>query len=80
MPQYSWNKIKYLGDTRSAKLDYVCLFPEKMNPREGELTKIHARRKNNLPGPCHYELTRNWAKKSMHDYENQKGKQYRHDR
>ena len=70
VPKYSWKKNQFLGESREKKLDYICLFPEKVHPRDGELTKIHAKRKNNTPGPTAYETTRNWAKKSHHDYEN----------
>ena len=70
IPKYCWKKPKFLGESREAKLDYISLFPEKTHPNEGELTKIHAKRKNATPGPNHYELTRDWGKKSAHDYEN----------
>ena len=69
IPKYCWKKPKFLGDSRQAKLDYINLFPEKTHPNEGELTKIHAKRKNTTPGPNYYETTHDWAKKSPHMHE-----------
>ena len=56
------------------------LFPEKVHPRPEELTKIYAKKKHDTPGPERYDMIRNWVKKTGHDYEQQKGKQYRRDK
>ena len=80
IPVYDWKKPKYLGVKMQKKLDYICLFPEKVHPKPEELVKIHAKKKIDTPGPETYDMVRNWAKKGFHDYEQQKGKQYREDR
>ena len=68
VPIYSWSKTKF-SDHRSKKLDYINLFPEKLHPKPEELTKIYARKKLFVPGPEVYDMTKNWSKKSPHDYE-----------
>ena len=81
LPKYDWRpSSKFLGNVNSAKLDYIQLFADRLNPRHDQLTKIYAKRKHNVPGPQAYDTTRNWAKKPRHDYEQQKGRQYREDR
>ena len=45
-----------------------------------ELTKIHLKKKHEVPGPEHYDMRKNWVKKSPYDYEQNRGKQYRRDR
>ena len=80
IPVYDWKKTKFLGIKNSKKLDYIMLFPEKVHPRPEELTKIYAKKKHDTPGPERYDMIRNWVKKTGHDYEQQKGKQYRRDK
>ena len=76
-PKYSWKKPKF-SETRSKKLDYICLFAEKIYPKLGELTKIHYKRKHEFPGPEYYDMTRDWTKNGPFDF--QKGKHYKHER
>jgi len=33
-PKYSWKKPRF-SEARSKKLDYICLFAEKVNPEPG---------------------------------------------
>ena len=56
------------------------LFPEKQYPKPEELNKIWAKKKIDTPGPERYEMVKNWVKKTGHDYDQQRGKQYREDR
>ena len=79
VPQYSWKKPKFC-ESRQKKLDYICLFAEKVDPTSEELTKIHHKKKHEVPGPEAYDMVKNWSKKSIYDYEQQRGRQYRSDR
>lgn len=79
VPKFNWSRTKF-SENRQKKLDYISLFPEKVYPRPEELCKIYAKKKLTVPGPEVYDMTKNWSKKSPHDYENQKGKTYRSDR
>ena len=81
IPIYDWKKTKFLGVKLQKKLDYISLFPEKQFPNQPEeLVKIYEKKKIDTPGPETYDMVRNWAKKGHHDYEQQRGRQYREDR
>ena len=69
VPKHDWRKTKFLGAKMEKKLDYISLFPDRLFPRHDQLTKIFAKKKNTVPGPEHYDTTRNWVKKSGKDYE-----------
>ena len=68
VPKFSWSRTKF-SESRTKKLDYITLFPEKVNPPPEQLVKIYAKRKHDVPGPEYYDMTKNWSKKSPHDYE-----------
>ena len=79
VPTYSWKKPKF-SESRVKKLDYLHVFYEKDHFEPKDLEKVFLKKKHTVPGPTQYETCSNWAKKSPHDYEQQRGKQYRHDR
>ena len=79
VPTFNWKKTKY-ADTRTKKLDYIKTFTDKGAINEyTQLRKVFEQKKITQPGPNHYELTKDWGKKSPYDFENQKGKIFRYD-